>query len=67
MESGRQNLTQKIYKAKNYSEEVIDSKTGNVVIKLGDKINFLTAKKLASDGLKDILGFTRISLWKISS
>jgi DNA-directed RNA polymerase subunit beta len=43
------------YKAKNYSEEVIDSKTGNVVIKLGDKINFLTAKKLASDGLKDIL------------
>jgi len=43
------------YKAKNYSEEVIDFKTGNVVIKLGDKINFLTAKKLASDGLKDIV------------
>jgi len=43
------------YKAKNFSEEVTDSKTGKVVIKLGDKINFLTAKKLASDGLKDIL------------
>ena len=43
------------YKAKNFSEEVIDNKTGEVVIKLGDKINYLTAKKLASDGLKDIL------------
>jgi DNA-directed RNA polymerase subunit beta len=43
------------YKAKNFSEEVIDAKTGNVVIKLGDKINFLNAKKLANDGLKDIL------------
>ncbi|MDA8918797.1 DNA-directed RNA polymerase subunit beta [Candidatus Pelagibacter sp.] len=43
------------YKAKNFSEEVVDSKTGEVVIKLGEKINFLTAKKLASDGLKDIL------------
>ncbi len=43
------------YKAKNFSEEVIDSKTGEVVIKLGDKINFLSAKKLANDGLKDIL------------
>jgi DNA-directed RNA polymerase subunit beta len=43
------------YKAKNFSEEVIDFKTGNIVIKLGDKVNFLTAKKLASDGLKDIL------------
>ncbi len=43
------------YKAKNFSEEVIDAKTGEVVIKLGDKINFLNAKKLANDGLKDIL------------
>ncbi len=43
------------YKAKNLSEEVIDAKTGEVVIKLGDKINFLNAKKLANDGLKDIL------------
>ena len=43
------------YKAKNFSEEVIDAKTGKVVIKLGDKINFLNAKKIANDGLKDIL------------
>jgi len=43
------------YKAKNFSEEVIDFKTGNVVIKLGEKINYLNAKKLADDGLKDIL------------
>jgi DNA-directed RNA polymerase subunit beta len=43
------------YKAKNFSEEVIDFKTGNIVIKLGDKISFLAAKKLATDGLKDIL------------
>ena len=32
------------YKAKNFSEEVIDAKTGKVVIKLGDKINYLNAK-----------------------
>ncbi len=43
------------YKAKNFAEEVIDAKTGEVIIKLGDKINFLNAKKLANDGLKDIL------------
>ena len=43
------------YKAKNFSEEVTDAKTGNVIVKLGDKINFLSAKKLATDGLKDIL------------
>ncbi len=43
------------YKAKNFAEEVIDAKTGEVVVKLGDKINFLNAKKLANDGLKDIL------------
>ena len=43
------------YKAKNFSEEVIDAKTNKIVIDLGKKINYLTAKKLASDGLKDIL------------
>ncbi len=43
------------YKAKNFSEEVIDAKTGKVVIKLGEKINYLNAKKLSSEGLKDIL------------
>ena len=42
------------YKAKNFSEEVIDVKTGKVVIKLGEKINYLNAKKLSNDGLKDI-------------
>ena len=43
------------YKAKNFSEEVVDAKTGKVVIKLGEKINYLNAKKLANDGLRDIL------------
>ena len=43
------------YKAKNFSEEVIDAKTGKVVIGVGDKINYLNAKKLADNGLKDIL------------
>ena len=42
------------YKSKNFSEEVVDAKTGKVVIKLGEKINFLNAKKLFNDGLKDI-------------
>ncbi len=43
------------YKAKNFSEEVIDAKTGKVAIGIGDKINYLNAKKLADGGLKDIL------------
>ena len=43
------------YKAKNFSEEVVDAKTSKVVIQLGDKINYLNAKKLSNDGLKDIL------------
>ncbi len=42
------------YKAKNFSEEVIDAKSNKVVVKLGEKINFLTAKKLLNDGLKEI-------------
>ena len=42
------------YKAKNFSEEVIDAKNNKVVVKIGEKINFLTAKKLANDGLKEI-------------
>ena len=33
----------------------MDAKTGKVVIRLGEKINFLNAKKLFNDGLKDIL------------
>ena len=43
------------YKAKNFSEEVIDASTGKVVIKLGEKINYLNAKKLSNGGLKNIL------------
>ena len=43
------------YKTKNYSEEVLDAKNQKVVIKLGDKINYLNAKKLSNDGLKEIL------------
>ena len=43
------------YKAKNYSEEVLDAKNEKVVIKLGDKINYLNAKKLSNEGLKEIL------------
>ncbi len=43
------------YKAKNFSEEVVDANSGKIVIKLGDKINYLNAKRLANDGLKDIL------------
>ena len=42
------------YKAKNFLEEVIDAKNKKVVIKAGDKVNFLNAKKLSDDGLKDI-------------
>ena len=42
------------YKSKNFSEEVIDAKTNKVVVKLGEKINFLTAKKLFQDGLKEV-------------
>ena len=42
------------YKAKNFSEEVIDAKNNKVVVKLGEKINFITAKKLSNDGLKEI-------------
>ena len=42
------------YKAKNFSEEVIDAKNNKVIVKIGEKINFLTAKKLANEGLKEI-------------
>jgi len=42
------------YKSKNFSEEVTDSRNNKVVIKPGEKINFLSAKKLQNDGLKNI-------------
>ncbi len=42
------------YKSKNFSEEIIDAKTNKTIIKKGEKINYLKAKKLHSDGLKEI-------------
>ncbi|MBD1161182.1 DNA-directed RNA polymerase subunit beta [Pelagibacterales bacterium SAG-MED15] len=42
------------YKSKNFSEEIIDAKNGKTVIKLGEKTNFLNAKKLYDNGLKEI-------------
>tara|TARA_B100001057_G_scaffold147382_1_gene147313 strand:+ start:339 stop:4421 length:4083 start_codon:yes stop_codon:yes gene_type:complete len=42
------------YRSKNFSEEIVDVKNKKVVIKTGEKINFLKAKKLQSDGLKEI-------------
>ncbi len=42
------------YKSKNFSEEIIDAKTGKTVIKAGEKTNFLSAKKLYDGGLKEI-------------
>ncbi len=42
------------YKSKNFSEEIIDAKNGKVVVKLGEKINYLNAKKLYDNGLKEI-------------
>ncbi len=43
------------YKSKNFSEEVIDAKNNKTLVKIGDQINFLTAKKLQNEGLKEIL------------
>ena len=42
------------YKSKNFSEEIIDAKSNKVVLKKGEKINYLKAKKLQTDGLKEI-------------
>ncbi len=42
------------YKSKNFTEEIIDVKNKKTIIKKGEKVNFLKAKKLASDGLKEI-------------
>ncbi len=42
------------YKSKNFTEEIIDAKNKKTIIRKGEKINFLKAKKLASDGLKEI-------------
>ena len=42
------------YKAKNFTEEVIDAKNNKTIVNTGEKLNFLNAKKLQNDGLKDI-------------
>ena len=42
------------YKSKNFFEEVIDAKNEKIVVKAGEKINFLNAKKLFNEGLKEI-------------
>ncbi len=42
------------YKSKNFSEEIIDARSGKIVIKAGEKTNFLNAKKLFDNGLKEI-------------
>ncbi len=42
------------YKSKNFSEEIIDAKSNKVIIKKGEKINYLKAKKFHTDGLKEI-------------
>jgi len=42
------------YKTKNFYEEVVDAKTGKILIALGEKVNFLNAKKLFNEGLKEI-------------
>ncbi len=42
------------YKSKNFSEEIVDAKNGKTVIKAGEKTNFLNAKKLFDNGLKEI-------------
>ncbi len=50
------------YKTKNFSEEVVDAKTGKTVVKVGEKINFLNAKKLFDEGLKEIF-VSNVSLY----
>jgi len=42
------------YKSKNFTEEIIDANNKKTIINKGEKVNFLKAKKLASDGLKEI-------------
>ena len=42
------------YKSKNFSEEVINAKNNKTIVKLGEKINFLQAKKLSNEGLEEI-------------
>ena len=43
------------YKSKNFSEEIADAKNNKIILKVGEKLNFLQAKKLQNDGLKEVL------------
>ena len=43
------------YKSKNFSEEIADAKNNKIILKAGEKLNFLQAKKLQNDGLKEVL------------
>ncbi len=42
------------YKSKNFTEEIIDAKNKKTIINKGEKVNFLKAKKLSAEGLKEI-------------
>ena len=42
------------YKSKNFYEEVTDVRNNKVIIKAGEKVNYIEAKKLQSSGLKDV-------------
>ena len=50
--NGKQNLIQKTIKQKTFQKKLLMQKQEKLLLNLGDKINYLTAKKLANDGLK---------------
>ena len=50
----RTKFNPEIYKYKKISEEIIDAKTNKTAVKLGSRINFVQAKKLFDNGLRDI-------------
>ena len=52
--NGRQKFDPENYKSKNFSEEVINAKNNKTIVKIGEKINFLQAKKLSNEGLEEI-------------
>ena len=50
----RTKFNPEIYKYKKISEGIIDAKTNKTAVKLGSRINFVQAKKLFDNGLRDI-------------
>ena len=57
VEKREQFLKQMVELSKRVSKsefEIIDAKSGKIIVKLGEKINFVTAQKLAKEGLKEI-------------